>query len=326
MALKRFWPTLVALTLFAAACGSETTDISADAGAGNQLVVDESGSEPRQLATTSSAEGLDSLLGASFSPTSSVASARFEGEITLADGGASGLPGEITLGMSGAYDLSNDSSHVTVDLGSIFEAMAESDESGLGLSGLFEGDLEVITIGERSWLRAGFLAIFTGSGDKWLEGDPADSASMTGDLGAAGSVLPADVLDSLGDAPVDIEVVGQEQIRGVNTTHHRVEVDLAALVAAGAEAETALADELGIAAEGLAVIEVWLDDDGLLHRYVLDLSGTISSGGDEALAGATVVFDMWDHGQDVGIQPPPADEVIDADELDLFGGLGTDEA
>ncbi len=33
----------------------------------------------------------------------------------------------------------------------------------------------------------------------------------------------------------------------------------------------------------------------------------------------TVVFEMWDYGASIDIEPPPADEVATEDELGFFG-------
>ena len=53
----------------------------------------------------------------------------------------------------------------------------------------------------------------------------------------------------------------------------------------------------------------------LIRRYSMDLSELASSNGEVERAG--LVFEFFDYGIDVGIEAPPADEVMSADELDL---------
>jgi hypothetical protein len=71
-------------------------------------------------------------------------------------------------------------------------------------------------------------------------------------------------------------------------------------------------------------IDLWVGDDGLVHRMALDIQAEDFPGteGDD-IEGMTMTFDFYDFGESVTIEPPPADQVTDMSELS--GPLGTFE-
>ncbi len=258
-------------------------------------------------------------------------SARFEGTMTMIGAPGSGLEGELSIVFSGGYDLATNASEVNMDLSGVMAAAAAgaSEEEAAGIemfSGLFEEPMQVIVVDDRSWMKWGLISLLTGSGDKWIEGEADQTSDMTTGFGFGGNGSPTDMLDLLADGDAEVTKVGQEEIRGVTTTHYRAMVDTATLAAGlPPEEQAELAAQLGSTDVVEVPLEVWIDDDGLLHRYVLDLSDAVlAQQGETEFTGATFVFDMWDHGQDLGIAPPPADEVLTAEELNFdLGDLGS---
>ncbi|MEM9566596.1 MAG: hypothetical protein AAGA93_28505, partial [Actinomycetota bacterium] len=95
-------------------------------------------------------------------------------------------------------------------------------------------------------------------------------------------------------------------------------VDVASLAAPlSDEQRAALEDDLGAPVVGRYLLEVWIDDDELVHRFELAIDEVATGeaiGGDQP-DGLTMVFEFWDHGVDPGITPPPADEVVTEAEL-----------
>ncbi|MDH4278330.1 MAG: hypothetical protein OEW83_09640, partial [Acidimicrobiia bacterium] len=72
-------------------------------------------------------------------------------------------------------------------------------------------------------------------------------------------------------------------------------------------------------------IDRWMDDNGLLRRLVVELDDLDAMGlGDEAgeIASILIEFEIFDVGEPVSIERPPADQVIGSDELGF--GLGGD--
>ncbi|MEM7274891.1 MAG: hypothetical protein AAF547_17550 [Actinomycetota bacterium] len=362
--MKKSWMVLwTAVVLLAAACGStateettagaapgdepvssadstvvvedgvpgDTADVdagsTADDGSTDQPSDDQAATDGALPASAGGDSPIGALLDTSFDPTSPVSSARFEATVSVVAGADADLPGQLAFGITGAYDLSRDATQLSIDLSSLAEAAADTEgaDGDLGfMLAFFSGDIEMISIGDQSWIKWDLLSMFTGQTDVWLEGDPAESEDVTAEIGVDASILPADTLGPLVEAEAEITVVGQETLRGVETTHYRALVDLASL----AEAEGASVEEdLGVVATGTVPVDLWIDADGLLHRYVIDLSDAVAVEGDEDdFAGGSITFDLWDHGEDVGIQPPPADEVVTADELSLFGTDDFDDA
>ena len=130
----------------------------------------------------------------------------------------------------------------------------------------------------------------------WVSADLERVGKLLGDgLGELTGLVedgPTGVLEQL-RAVGDVEELGREQVRGVETTRYR-----ALLRPPGGTEEDALP------------VEVWIDDDGLVRRLRVTY-------GQRA---ASVTVELFDFGADVDVEPPPADQVTDLDEL--FGGEG----
>lgn len=259
------------------------------------------------------------VLGAALDETGAMTSASFEGVITIVGQPGSDLPGEFTMTFSGAFDNEAEASVVSIDFGNLFEAAAAADpEAADGMGELFatffEEPMQMITIGDTSWVKWGLLAMF-GVDDRWLQGD-ASNDSLAGDFGiGGGSDSPTAMLEELADSDAEIQDLGQEDLRGITTTHYRAELDVATLAEQmSAEERAEFESELGASAEGSYVIDLWIDENDLLHRFVLSVDDLAATGEDE-LGSMTMTYDLWDHGLDQGIAAPPADEVITEEEL-----------
>lgn len=272
------------------------------------------------------------LLGRTLDRSRAVSSARFDVRISLVGAPGSDLPGETTLTVAGAYDLAQQASKVSMDFGDLLRAAAEAEAGGEDsaelamFAGFFEEPLEVITIGERSWIRWGLLSLFTGTEGKWLEGEPDETEDMAAGLGFGGTGSPTELLEWLAEADASVEELGREDVRGAPTTRYRAVVDAAALVETMSPAERAeLEAEIGAMPVAELPMDLWIDDAGLLHRYVLDLSDpALLDDADGDLESAVFTVEFWDHGADVAITPPPPDQVVSEDEIDLDFGAFAD--
>jgi hypothetical protein len=128
---------------------------------------------------------------------------------------------------------------------------------------------------------------------------------------------PRDVLASLRGLTGDIETVGTEELRGVETTHYRAVLDpveLAERAAAGRPDATSLVDELSTQG-GITDIplDVWIDASGLVRKLSLDFSAT--DPGTSQSSHVALAFELWDYGEQVEIDVPPASQVVDASAL-----------
>ena len=270
------------------------------------------------------------VLAANPASPETVESARFEATIAMTGAPGSEMPGQFWLQMAGAYDLTKDASSMSIDMSDLARLATESEgtESDLGfLAAFLADDIEMVTIGDQAWIKWGLLTMFTGAGDKWLETTADDTGDMTSDIGIEGALLPTEVLDVWADTPGNVEAFGVETIRGSEATHYRFTFDADELATVTTDAEWAqMEEDLGIDIVGFVTLDVWVDEDGLLHRYVMDLTDP----DDEEVQAVTFTFEIWDHGKDIGIEPPAAEDVITEDELTFgFGGddafVGSDE-
>jgi hypothetical protein len=111
----------------------------------------------------------------------------------------------------------------------------------------------------------------------------------------------------------DVEALGDEDVRGVPTTHYTGVVDLESL----AKKDPALKgtiDQL-VAQTGLRSIpvEVWVDDENFVRRMKQSFEGATFGPGMQL--DMTMTTELYDFGSDVNVEVPPPDEVVDFSEL-----------
>lgn len=247
-------------------------------------------------------------------------STRFEGVLTIVGGEGSGMAGPVEIGMSGATDVPNNASRVSIDMSQIGEAaLAGGGEVPAGFEDLFEEPLEIITIGDTSYMRWSLLPMLMGVESEWVQLPPDESGALTSGLGlGSAATSPTAFLDQLAEAETEVEVLGEETIRGQETTHYRVVVDVAALSEELPEEERAqLEQDLGSLDEPLP-IELWIGDDGRLYRYGFEAAGAQ----DPQVESVSALIDVFDHGAEVGITAPPADQVTPLDAAGAAPGTG----
>jgi hypothetical protein len=125
---------------------------------------------------------------------------------------------------------------------------------------------------------------------------------------------PRDLLGMLEAVGGEIETIGTEELRSVETTHYRATIDPAEYAKTASPEERAklaqLADSIQ-AGVGVVPVDIWLDGDGLVRKVAVEVSAE-----DQGQVGsASMSFEVWDYGEDVDIDLPPADEVVDESAL-----------
>jgi len=192
--------------------------------------------------------------------------------------------------------------------------------------------MAVVVDGTSTYLKIPMLSMLTGT-DGWLSVTPEDMgvAEESLGLGFGTSGNPTQLLETLRGVSGEIDEVGREVVRDVETTRYRVVVDLAA-------AAEAVPDELRDAYEqqmaglelGELPLDVWIGDDGLVRRMAVDFADLLGGMDDEALEGldsGAMVIELFDYGTDIDIELPDPSEVTPfADVMGSFGGLGGDAA
>lgn len=182
-----------------------------------------------------------------------------------------------------------------------------------------------------------------------LGGDPMSDA-----MGSAGGVMcafpqmldaPVGDCDLLGETGAFLEVadepeiVGREDVRGVEATRVRFQVSLLDLMgeALGMEPDDGETSEAGAFddtasdpfAEGLDQIfgfldagfevEVWIDDESLIRRLTFDLASMFAGlAGEDAgaeMPSSLVTLEFYDFDADISVDAPPPEVIVDEDLL-----------
>lgn len=155
--------------------------------------------------------------------------------------------------------------------------------------------MEMILLGKAMYMKSPDL----GTGDKWLKIDLSDPDSLFGMIGKA---TDPEVMFKAMEAPKKLELIGSEDVDGVETNHYRITLDptqyLEAMEFPPAMAEM-LPDEL--------VTEMWVDADDLPRKFTQTMQIPAVGGGKPTTT--TTEGTYSDFGTEVEIEEPPASQV-----------------
>ena len=157
--------------------------------------------------------------------------------------------------------------------------------------------MEMILVGQAMYMKSPDL----GAGDKWLKIDLSDPDSIFGMIGKA---TDPEVMFKAMEAPKKLELVGSEDVDGVETNHYRITLDPAQYLDA-MDFPAAMADML----PKEMVTEMWVDADNLPRKFAQTLEIPAVGGG--KATSSTTEGSYSDFGADVEIEEPPASEVTE---------------
>ena len=297
MKAPRLAAALLAPLLVVTACGDDAEDAAVETGGAEAALARLQGA-PDALAE--------------------VGSARMEMTMTIV---AMGEAVEVTA--EGGFD--GDQAVITVDLGAALGGLAE--ETGGSMPPGFDEPMTIVVDGTTTYVKVPMLSMLTGT-QGWLSVS-AEDMGVAGDtlgLGVGPSANPAQLVESLRGASDELEELGPDEVRGVQTTRYRVVVDLEEAAAQlPAEAREAYRQQVaGLGATTLP-FEVWVGDDGLVHRMAMDfadLVGQVEGDELEGLESGSILLELFDHGADVEVEVPDSSEVTPFSEV--MGGFGGD--
>jgi hypothetical protein len=176
--------------------------------------------------------------------------------------------------------------------------------------------IQVVQDGEVGYVRFPAIDDQLPEGKTWVRGTAGDVKAGGFDFDELESFTqsdPREVLDALRGLSGEIETVGQEELRGVETTHYRAVLDPAELAkrAAAENGKPSVLGELPLQdAVSEVPLDVWIDANGLVRKLSLDVSASDPS---TAQSGSvSLAFELWDYGEPVAIEVPPASQVADA--------------
>ena len=224
----------------------------------------------------------------------------------------------------GAFDTTANRASLTIDMSSFASLLGGLFAGAAGAGGpeLDDPDawkIEAVQDGFVMYMRFPAVADQLPAGKSWVRMDLRQAGSAQGidleQLQRFTSNDPREILDYLRAVSGEIETVGTEELRGVETTHYYAIVDLLRYgkLAPPAEREK-LRSLLGEVVEqsglGKIPMDAWVDEHGLVRKLTMAFSAT--QPGTTEQATASMSFELYDYGKDVEIELPPAAEVVDA--------------
>lgn len=285
-------------------------------------------------------------LGAAFDPaspggvliraaqTTEAQSFRYEMDFGLS--GLADMPGvSLNFSASGEADAENGRVRFTMDLSPLVAI--------LGVSGLTpaeqaemdqflgDGSVEMIVSTDRLYMRWPLISTLFGANTPWVSLDQAElfGDDMVPPTTASFGYDPSMTLAFL-ESLADVEELGNEDVRGVATTHYRGVITWDTVLEQLPPEERALL-ESDLQAAGTPEIpfstmpiDVWVDADNLVRRYsmTMDLAQMATGMGEPATdAGGVFTFsyELFDFGEPIIVQLPLDADVTPLTEELLFG-------
>ncbi|MBA3430890.1 MAG: hypothetical protein H0U16_05355 [Actinobacteria bacterium] len=221
---------------------------------------------------------------------------------------SAGAPETIEFGGRGLFDYQEGRGRFTFDFSELGAAIGQSG-----------GEMEIIYDSLVVYMKYPAITSSLPDAKPWISIDlRALDNTEGGDLGALYQLSgndPTQYLTFLRGVSDDIETIGEEDVRGVPTTHYRATVDLDAAADAVPDEEAGtirtsieqLKEQLG---DDSLPVEVWIDDDGLPRRTRQDI--TLEG---PPQVQQRVTMELYDFGTQVDVEPPPSDEVTGLQQL-----------
>jgi hypothetical protein len=226
-------------------------------------------------------------------------SARMEGSVTVEATGGKDAGLKFSLPFDGAVDNRTRTGRLSIDL------------SSTGIPGASGKVQEVYTGGVIYMSLDAFGPKLAGGvdGKHWVKLDLSEYAQVGQSQTQAD---PTSTLDGLRGVSNDVQDLGQENVRGVDTTHYHATIDVAkALAKVPASHRQRVESALSQFGNGDLPIDVWIGRDGVPRRYSMSMDLTKSG---ESMH-FTEQFDFFDFGVPVDVHVPPASDVANYSDL-----------
>lgn len=270
------------------------------------------------LVVTNEASPEIAALRAAFVASAEATSGRMEGLIEVTGLDPSQGFTEMVMPFGGAFDNASGDSSFYMDMSGLGTAGGE--DVPAEFADLF-GEMEVRQIGDLSYVKFPFFNMFLGAETPWIA-MPADESDPTGGFSMTSPGNPTEILESFEDAGATVEAIGVETVNGVNATHYRAVFDVETLLAEATPAERERLEAQGPLPSDALPMDVWISDDGLVVRFIMDIDGSaVETEPGEGFGRMLMRYDMYDLNQPVEIEAPPPGEVTHVDDLDASFGF-----
>lgn len=327
------------LGLLVAACGSPavreattTTEPPVATSAPATTTTTAATTTTTQSTTTTGAgtSDLGALMASLQESEAELTSARIEGsiEMTGMNEELTGLS-EVVIVFGTAFDSVTGNASFLMDMSSLADSvdlqdLEASEDPFAGMAAAFLGEIEFRQIDDRVFLKFPFFTAMFGAETDWISMPAEEGGEFTTSFETVPSD-PSEVLKAYEGAAATIENLGMETVNGVEATHYRIslnaeEMELTAEERAELEAS-------GLFADGMIPMDIWVSEEGYTVRMVLEIDGSgIDAPPEEQFETMRMVYDMFDINQPVVIEPPPAADVTDIEDLEgSFFGFTPDE-
>jgi hypothetical protein len=246
--------------------------------------------------------------------------------------------------MSAVYEAGTVHEKLTMSVGAGGENLSFSGEADIDNEhkrvhmkmnmGMLGGEMEILMDGGVVYMRS---PMFQDAGTDWVSMDPSKldpaAAAQFGGFGP-GTTDPSAFV-GLFAGVFDVKVSGEQELKGVPTTHYVGTIDLKKVLkgfadVVGKDVDAATKKQLRAAVkqfESLGIdkkipFEIWIDAEGLPRRQRITMDfGKLLPGAEEASMEMTV--DFSDFGKPVDIQLPDPSEVTDMTEALGDAGSGS---
>jgi hypothetical protein len=289
---------LTTLALTTAACGNEDASSGTDT-SGSSTDSAEPSTEPSTEASTEASTEMSTQ-----EPTEeSEESARSSGDLEELSAQEFYPAVMEALREAGTFAFTLDSgADGAADASLEMQGVMRYDDGGIDLqaSGRGQGseELEMIMLDKVLYINGIGMEL----GDKeWLKIDMSDPDSLFGMLGR--SADPEMMFKAM-EEPAEFELVGTEEVDGVDTNRYRIVMDTSSY----AEAMEIPAQMASSLPEDIAV-EMWVDGDDLPRRFRQEVE--VPAMGGRPATTSTTEGTYTDYGAEVTIEAPPASEVAD---------------
>jgi hypothetical protein len=159
-------------------------------------------------------------------------------------------------------------------------------------------------------------------GKSWVKVDLATAGKSVGvDVGSLSQTQagdPSQTLDYLRGASDNVTRVGTEDVRGTQTTHYRVVVDLNKAAEQSPTAREAIKSTIKLLGSSTQPLDLWVDAQGRVRqmKYTVDLSKSkVAASTPDVPGSVTFTLNLFDFGIPVQAQLPSPDQVVDLSAL-----------
>lgn len=253
------------------------------------------------------------LVAASADATSDAGTARMSLQMSMSMPEGASVPqgGELTMNAEGAYDFAN-------RLGEMSMTMELPEEAG-PMAG--PQNIEMVFDDLVIYMKYPFMSQMAPGAKPWIKMDLEKVAQESGmDFGSmmqSGTSDPSQMLEWLRGVSGDVQVVGDEEVRGVTATHYAGTIDFNKVAdQAPAELRDQMKASIDMMTEAIGTstvpFDVWIDEQGRAVR--LQQAFEFKQGATQG-ASMSMTVDIFDFGTDVDIDIPPPSQTSDFSEL-----------